>query len=141
MKKHVWPARVLVKYALLQIPDLALLISVLIIIQRWIDLPSWLIWGLILLWVAKDVILFPFLWRAYDSNRSGEKRLMIGKQGIVEEQLSPSGYVRIHGELWQAEVKGKRTSIDKGEIIRVKDINGLKLLVQPVIEENQENES
>ncbi|GAI89314.1 unnamed protein product, partial [marine sediment metagenome] len=92
------------RYALLQVPALALLVVLLIVVQRWVDLPAWFSWGLVALWVAKDAILFPFTWRAYDWHRSGDANSMVGARGVTEEQLAPSGYIRVHGELWKAEV-------------------------------------
>jgi hypothetical protein len=35
------------------------------LVQRWMSLPAWFICGLIAFWIAKDVILFLFTWRAY----------------------------------------------------------------------------
>lgn len=125
-----WSARVVVRYALLQVPALALLVVLLIVVQRWVDLPAWFSWGLVVLWVAKDVILFPFTWRAYDWHRSGDVNLMVGARGVTEERLAPSGYMRVHGELWKAEVMGDGPSIDRGEAVRVRGIRGLTLLVQ-----------
>jgi len=125
-----WSARVAVRYALLQVPGLALLVVLLIVVQRWVDLPAWFSWGLVALWVAKDVILFPFTWRAYDWHRSGDANSMVGARGVTEEQLAPSGYIRVHGELWKAEVMGDGPPIDRGEAVRVRAIRGLTLLVQ-----------
>lgn len=107
------------------------MISILILVRRWVDLPNWIFWGPIALWIAKDIILFPFVWRAYDRNRLKDLHTLIGAEGIVEEQLSPSGYVRVHGELWQAEVGGDSLPIQKGEIVRIQSIRGLKLIVEP----------
>jgi membrane protein implicated in regulation of membrane protease activity len=54
---------------------------------------------------------------------------MVGRHGIAQQTLAPSGYVRVGGELWLAEVVGDEGSIEKGERIRVREVNGLKLLV------------
>ena len=132
-----WSARVVVRYALLQVPALALLVVLLIVVQRWVDLPAWFTWGLVALWVAKDAVLFPFTWRAYDWHRSGDANSMVGARGITEEQLAPSGYIRVHGELWKAEMMGDGPSIDRGEAVRVRGIRGLTLLVQ---RDNEETE-
>lgn len=125
-----WSSRVVIRYALLQIPALALLIVLLFLVQRWVDLPQWFIWGIILFWVAKDVILFPLTWRAYDQDRSRGAYSMVGVRGIAEERLAPSGYIRVHGELWQAEVMGDSPPIERGESIRIQGIRGLTLLVK-----------
>jgi membrane-bound serine protease (ClpP class) len=120
----------MVKYVLLQVPGLALLVVLLIVVQRWVDLPRWFSWGLVALWVAKDVIFFPLTWRAYDWDHSGDANSMVGTRGVTEEQLAPSGYIRVRGELWKAEVMGDGPPIDRGEAVRVRGIRGLTLLVQ-----------
>jgi len=128
MNERGWSARVVVRYAVLQVPAVVILVLVLTLVRRWVDLPAWFVWGLVALWVAKDVILFPFVWRAYDSDDTNS---MVGTRGIAEERLAPSGYVRVRGELWQAEVMGDGPPIDRGQRVRVRGICGLKLLVQP----------
>jgi membrane protein implicated in regulation of membrane protease activity len=116
------------RYVLLQAPGVLILVLVLILVRQWIGLSTLFICGLVALWVAKDLILFPFLWQAYDRDQGNQ---MIGTRGIAEERLAPSGYVYIHGELWQAEVMKGYPPIDRGETVRVRGINGLILLVQP----------
>lgn len=122
--------RILLRYALFQIPGLALLTLILILVRHWVDLPEWFFWGVIAVWLAKDVILFPFVWRAYDRDRLRELQSLVGTEGIVEERLAPCGYVRVHGEFWQAEVMQKETVVEKGEIVKIQKIEGLKLLVE-----------
>jgi len=96
--------------------------------------------SLVLVWVGKDVILFPFTWRAYDRDPSGQIHSMIGYRGIARERLAPSGYVLIRGERWRAEVMGNRSPIEKGESIQIHDIRGLTLLVQPIRENPLESD-
>lgn len=137
MNKRGWSARVVVRYALLQVPGVALLVLILMLVQRWIDLPAWFRWGLVAFWVAKDVILFPFVWRAYDWDRPGNTNSMVGMRGIAVNRLAPLGYVRLHGELWHSEVMGDGPPIEKGESVRVRGICGLTLLVEPDNEESE----
>lgn len=118
------------RYALFQIPSIVLLISILILIRQWIDLPTWLIWSSIGLWIVKDIAFFPLVWRAYDRSRIKDLRQRIGDEAIVETRLAPSGYVRIHGELWQAQVTGTDLPIEKGESVRILEARGLKLIVK-----------
>ena len=137
MNRRDWSARVVVRYALLQVAGVALLVLDLIVVRRWVDLPAWFAWGLVALWVATDVILFPFVWRAYDWDRPGTTNSMVGTRGIAEERLAPSGYVRVRGELWQAEVMGDGPPLDRGEAVRVRGICGLTLLIEPDNEESE----
>jgi membrane protein implicated in regulation of membrane protease activity len=129
MNRRAWSSRIVVRYVLLQMPALVLLILMLALVQRWVSLPAWFIWGLIAFWIAKDVILFPFTWRAYDRSYKGSANSMIGLRGITENRLAPSGYVHVHGELWQAEVMENSLPIEKGESVRIYGNRGLTLLV------------
>jgi membrane protein implicated in regulation of membrane protease activity len=120
-------ARILIRYALFQIPSLVLLILILIMVRLWVGLPEWFFWGAIVVWLVKDVILFPFVWRAYDRDRSRELQSLVGTEGIVEERLAPSGYVRVHGEFWQAEMRGDGPPIEKEEIVKIQKDRGAQI--------------
>ncbi|MBN1930107.1 MAG: NfeD family protein [Desulfobacterales bacterium] len=128
--KNCLSPRILIRYTLLQLPESAVFILVLILIRRWINIPDWSFYGLIAFWIFKDIIFFPFVWRAYDCDDQQAKHSMIGLQGFAADRLAPSGYIRIRGELWQAEVSGNDSMIEKGQPVRVLAIDGLKLLVQ-----------
>ncbi|MDI7259785.1 MAG: NfeD family protein [Thermodesulfobacteriota bacterium] len=84
-----------------------------------------------MIWIVKDVVLFPFVWRAYERNHSKDLRFLVGNEGLVEERFAPSGYIRVHGELWRAETMEDSPSIEKGEAVSVRGIRGLVLLVRP----------
>ena len=127
MNKQGWSRQVLLKYSLLQLPGLALLIIILILLRHWINIPNWAMWTLISLSLIVDVIMFPFVWRAYDK---GNQNSMSGSQGVAVDRLSPSGYVRINGELWRAKVFEGNSAIEKGEVVMVKSMHGLTLFVQ-----------
>jgi membrane-bound ClpP family serine protease len=115
---------------LLQIPFTALVVVVLLLVRKWVDLPAWFVWGLVVLLVIKDVALFPLVWRSYDPDLPGLTNSMQGARGIAVEDLHPSGYVEIRAELWKAEVVGGGPPIRRGEGVRVCGIRGLTLLVQ-----------
>ena len=123
------PYHTLLKYSLLQIPALALIILVLVLLQTWIAIPAYVVWGLPILWLLKDIILFPLTWRSYESLSRHAHHPMIDRPGIAQQDLTPSGYVRVGSELWLAEVVGDEGYIKKGERIRVREVKGLKLLV------------
>ena len=129
MDRQAWSTRIVVRYTLLQLPAIVLLILMLILVQRWVSLPAWFTWGLIAFWIAKDVVLFPLTWRAYDRSHRGSADWMIGLRGIAENRLAPSGYVHVRGELWQAEVEENSEPIEKGESVRIYGNRGLTLLV------------
>lgn len=138
MNERRWSVRIVARYALFQVPAVAILVLILVLIRQWVDLPAWFFWGLVALWVAKDVILFPVTWRTYDRERPEDTNSMIGARGVAEDQLAPSGYIRVHGELWQGEVVAGGPPIDRGEGVRVRGIRRLTLLVEPDNEESSE---
>jgi membrane protein implicated in regulation of membrane protease activity len=130
MERKGWSARVLLRYTLLQVPFTALVIVVLIWVRKWVDLPIWFICGLVAFLVIKDIVLFPFVWRAYDPDSPALTNTMEGARGIAISDLHPSGYVEIGAEKWQAEVIEGSPPIRRGQRVRVHGIRGLTLLVQ-----------
>jgi membrane protein implicated in regulation of membrane protease activity len=128
-KRPRWSSRVVLRYTLLQLPAFLVLIPVLLMVQRWLVLPTWFVWGVVALWVVKDVALFPLVWRAYDAQSAGQSQSMLGERGIAEERLAPSGYIRVRGELWRAEVNKDAPPIAKGQSVRVCETRGLTLIV------------
>jgi len=137
MKRQTWSGRVVSKYALLQLPGLALLVIVLVLAMRWFDLPACYAWGILLLWVVKDTALFPFVWRAYDKAEPDGVGTMIGRRGTAKDRLSPSGYILVGGELWQAEVIEGNAPVERGAPVRVHGISGLTLLVTSDLPEDE----
>jgi membrane protein implicated in regulation of membrane protease activity len=123
--------RIVLRYALYQIPDVAILVLILFVLHQWTGLSLWLFIGFISLWIVKYVLAFSLVWRAYDKPRPGDVTSLIGTQGIAEERLDPSGYIRVHGELWRAEVIGKTMAIEKGQPVLIERADGLTLLVKP----------
>jgi membrane-bound serine protease (ClpP class) len=54
---------------------------------------------------------------------------MVGMQAEVVSSCRPRGQVRVHGELWEATCA---EGADVGQTVRVKLVDGLMLVVQPV---------
>ena len=131
LHKPRWTPRILLRYALLQLPSQTLVVLALVVVRRWVDLPPWFFWTCIACWVLKDVILFPFVWRAYDWDRAANAHSMVGLRGTAVEQLAPAGYVRVRGELWRAEAVSDSRPIQAGEAVTVRGSRGLTLLVAP----------
>lgn len=123
------PTRVYTRYGLLMIPSTVALVLILMVVHQWVAVPVWFGGIIVLLWIVKDVIMFPFVWRAYEWDRPGISSKMIGERGIAKERLAPTGYIRIKGELWRAENIGDGPPIEKGEWVRVQEMEGLKLFV------------
>lgn len=131
LQSRRWAPGVLGKYILLQLPSLALVIALLVILYEYYDFPVQYAWAVAVAWAAKDAILYPFVWRAYDA---GPQRAMVGLTGKAREAVDPSGYVEIRGELWRAQVEEGAGPIQAGETVEVLDVQGLTLIVRPVPE-------
>jgi membrane-bound ClpP family serine protease len=130
VKKRSWSGRVLFRYALLQLPGLAAVVGVIFLVRHWVVFADWYAWVAIGLWIAKDAVLFPRVWQAYDWDDPRHTRSMIGKRGQVKENLDPKGYVLIGGELWQAETNDLSRPITAGERVTVVEMEGLLLIVR-----------
>jgi membrane protein implicated in regulation of membrane protease activity len=93
------------------------------------------LWGLILMMIALGVY-------NYTTYRLGKKALVkkpmispdIGSRGRTTTPISPKGYVRVNGELWQA---SSSSTIGVGEEIAVVGIEGMTLLISPIEKDNR----
>ncbi|HKO14443.1 MAG TPA: nodulation protein NfeD [Acidobacteriaceae bacterium] len=68
-------------------------------------------------------------WRARRNKVMIGPEALIGAVGVVQQALAPQGQVLVHGELWLAE---STMPIRTGETVKVRAVDGLKLLVDPV---------
>jgi membrane protein implicated in regulation of membrane protease activity len=93
------------------------------------------LWGLILMMIALAVY-------NYINYRRNKKALVkkpmiwldIGSRGRTITPISPRGYVRVNGELWQA---SSSSTIDVGEEIAIVGIEGMTLLISPIEKNNR----
>lgn len=114
------------RYLLIQIPSWVLAAIIVYALERWTGLP-W--WGAAALWgayVVKDIVLFPFLRAAYEEGPGHGAERLVGKTGRAEH----NGYVRVQGELWQAEVASGSPPVATGDRVRVESARGMKLVVR-----------
>jgi membrane protein implicated in regulation of membrane protease activity len=123
--------KVMLRYALIQLPGTALLVLVILLINRWwVTVPLWLGLGIVGLAIVKDLVLFPLLWRSYTGSDPDDPSSMIGRRGIVIARLDPEGYVRVRGELWRAETFENDPPVEEGRSVAVVGVKGLKLYVR-----------
>jgi len=123
------PPRTVLRYALLQVPGLVLLIAVLFYPHDIFQISVSLKYIIIIFWVSKDAIMFPFVWRSYDPAGFNPVHTMRGKIGVALEHLDPEGYIMVNGERWKACAAGIQTSIEKGSPVEVVEMHGLCLHV------------
>ena len=119
------------RYALYQIPGLLLAVGVVFGLYRWTRLPGWGAAALLIAWVLKDAVLYPWLRTAYEPNSCRAIDRMIGLVGVAVEPLAPRGYVRVRGELWQAEPVDVDVTIESGHAVTVEAIRTDTLVVRP----------
>ncbi|MGI6388099.1 MAG: NfeD family protein [Desulfomonilia bacterium] len=138
MKETCMKGRVILRYTALQILGLFVFVTALLFVRAWlIAFPLWLFWFLIVLWVAKDMALYPFVWKSYDSGTCREPGMPVGMSGVARDRLDPSGYIEVRGELWKAEIREGTDAVEKGQEIRVTGRTGLTLSVEPVEWKNE----
>lgn len=136
-----WTARILLRYALLQIPALGLLAAGLGLMNRWWELPQILPWLVFGGWLLKDVLLFPLVWRAYDPNPTPRTNTLVGREGVVIRDLAPLGLIEIQGELWRARAVTNGATPTVGRRVRVLAMEGLTLVVAPTEEQSHPMEA
>ena len=136
-KKEKIPRSVYIRYTFMNLPGVAAFIAVLLIIRHWVELPGWLFWVLVTCWVAKEAVLFPFVWRAYEPNDASLTGALVGECGIVKKRLAPSGYVQVRGELWRAEPLDGGPPLEIDRLVRIEKMEGLTLYVVP--DEDEKN--
>lgn len=122
---------ILAKYTLYQIPDTALAFLVLWILAAWADVPHWIAGSLAVLWILKDILMFPVLWSSFGGTDASDLHSLVGAEGVVTAMCDPHGYVRVRGETWKAEPDEQGTVIDAGVPIVVTGSQGLTLYVKP----------
>ena len=130
--------KVVLRYALIQLPGTVLLVLVILLINRWwVSVPLWLGLGIVGLAIVKDLVLFPLVWRSYTGGNPDDPSSMIGRRGIVIGRLDPEGYVRVHGELWRAETVENDRPVEEGRSVAVVEVSGLKLYVRTDLKGNE----
>lgn len=119
------------RYALYQVPGLLILVGVVVGLYRWAAIPGWAAVALVVAWILKDAALYPWLRTAYESDSRRVIDRMVGLDGVAVERLAPRGYVRVRGELWQAEPADPDGAIEAGHAVTVHAIATDILLVRP----------
>jgi membrane protein implicated in regulation of membrane protease activity len=130
MLRRGWSRQAVVRYVLLQVPGAFLAGLALVLIHRWTGLSAWIAWLLLGLWVAKDVVLFFFVWPAYEGGSPEGEPFLQGAQGVVRDRLDPSGTIRLHGQTWKARVVEGGSPVEPGEQVTVLGRDGLRLRVR-----------
>jgi membrane-bound ClpP family serine protease len=117
---HKAEMKVFGSYLLAQAPGWLLALIAVWLAYRTGAVSAWIAVALLGAFVAKDLLLFPLMRRFYQPQPARPR--IVGQTGTAVSDLSPDGFVRVHGELWQARAP---LPLPKGVQIRVRDIHGL----------------
>lgn len=118
------------RYLLFQIPGWVVSAALLTLLWEIEMLPGHLAAGLWGLWLVKDAITYPFVYRAYEARAHQHAAAdLVGERAVVVRALEPRGWVRVRGELWRAE--GDRAIAAADEVVIVA-ADGMRLVVQSV---------
>jgi membrane-bound ClpP family serine protease len=118
------------KYLLFEIPQWFLLAVILWILAETADIPVWAVQGVFVIWVLKDIALFPRVRNAYENNAKTGTEELIGVKATTQDRLDPEGFVRIQGVLWKARAEPANQPINRDTIVTVCAAHGLTLIVQ-----------
>src|SRR5690348_9819947 len=116
------------RYTLFQLPGIAGAAALAWALWRWAGVPGWATWAIVGAWIAKDIALYPWLRRAYETTPAGAAAL-IGRRGVARRRVAPRGTVTFGVELWRAELAPAARAVEDGETVRVVGARGLTLIV------------
>jgi len=92
--------------------------------------PSTSIGRRILLGVPKPEELLP------DDEVTQRLKSLVGKQGVAQSLMLPSGAIRIDGRTYDATAAG--VAIEPGTAVRVVEVHGARIVVRPIEEDDEQ---
>lgn len=117
---------------LFQIPGWIIAATILVGLWHWEYLPAWLAAIGFFGWVLKDLLMYPLLRRAYETDVKSGSAALVGARGIAEQELAPQGYIRVRGELWRAVAAPPHQAVSAGAEVEIVSADGMRLFVRPV---------
>jgi membrane-bound ClpP family serine protease len=114
---------------LFESPGWVLAALVALALHEWAGVSAVLLAALVAAWVAKDLVIYPWVRDAYTGRGRTPKESLIDSTGVVVKPLRPLGIVRLGSELWRAEPAAGREEIPSGRRVRVEEVRGLTLVV------------
>lgn len=116
------------RFILSAIPGWVIGVMAAVALYQLTPLPSWAAMALVVVWIVADVATFPRR-RRYFTDDPAPRRI-VGEVAVAVSDLAPNGFVRVHGEIWQAHTRAADVVIRKDTMLRVSDIDGLELTVE-----------
>lgn len=123
----------LTRYVLLQIPGWALAVPAVLLVLSWGWINATAAGLVIMLWLAKDILLYPLYRSALrvDSAGSSGVEVMVGRVGHCRTEVNGRGMIEVQGERWLAR-SANQTRIAPGLRVQVVGYDGLVLQVLAV---------
>lgn len=78
--------------------------------------------------VGVSLLLYFKIFQAMRRDVQTGQEGMLGKKGLVVEDIDPEGKIRFFNEIWDAVTKGK--TFFEGEQVKISGFQGLRLLVE-----------
>lgn len=126
----MWSLKTLLRYVFLQLPIPVLLGVIYLISRQYDSIPSQIILIVLAVWLIKDIILYPLVWKAYQPHNIEESESMQGLKGKALTDVNPTGRVEVRGEIWQARVVKERNPVIKNDTVRIVRVQNLTLIVE-----------
>jgi membrane protein implicated in regulation of membrane protease activity len=120
--------RTVARYAAFQLPGWAIAGTLAALAVHWGLVAPAVAIAVVALLVAKDAVLFPFVWRAYQHD--GPAHGAVGERGRADGAIDGEGWVRIGPELWRARLRPGAAPIAPRTPVRVVAVDGLVLVVE-----------
>jgi len=122
------------RYILFQLPGIVLVI-LLILLVKWLIYPLTTFQATILglLWILKEIVLFPFVHKGYHPHSPDFTDKLIGAEGRCLNEFSNSGRVLVYGEIWRARNMNPEQPLKKGDTVEIIRVEGLLLHVRQML--------
>lgn len=122
-----------IRFALLQIFGWASVLLVLLLLLQWGWINTTAAGVVIVLWLAKDVLLYPLYLRALAAESAGSPGVeaMVGRVGNCRTEVNGRGMIEVQGERWLAR-SAEGTRLAPGLRVRVVGYDGMVLQVRVV---------
>ena len=78
--------------------------------------------------VAISVLIYFKIFQAMRQQVQTGREAMLGKRGLVVEDIDPEGKIQYANEIWDAATKGSRFL--QGELVKITGLRGLMLIVE-----------
>jgi membrane protein implicated in regulation of membrane protease activity len=120
----------LLRYLFFQIPGWVIAALVGLGLIHWEIVPTWVAVFGFSGWVLKDLAFYPLLRSAYETHVKFGSEALVGKTGVAQGELSPEGFVRVDGELWQAVADPAGLVITAGTEVEIVRAEGMKVVIR-----------